>query len=670
MKDERNTKARLERTLILVGVIIIPLAYSLFYLGAFWDPYSRLDKLPVAVVNNDAGAVINDEQRNLGNEIVDKLKTDTSLKWIFTDETDGKAGVSSNKYYAMIQIPQDFSASIASADSTDKHAGIITYESNEVRNFLASQIIGKAVIELEEQARADVNGELTNELSGKLQDVPDQLGDLSDGLEDMYDGAKDLHGGIAQVRSGETTLIDGISSLNGGLSDLKAGAQNLGANMGNLNAGIVQAASGAQTLSAASSQLPDLIKGITDLKSGAADLKSGVDGYVAGVNSLIAQNRQLAGAISSYVSSNPSAASDPTMSAILAQLSSGSSQLTQLEQSGTALKSGAADVKSGSAELAQGTSDLGKLQAGASQLSGAMAQLKDGSAQLNAGAQSLLSGISDAKAGSDDLLSGAKDLQSGTSAVLSGSSELKDGISTAKNEVDDSIADANDELAKTTGLGDYSKEPVELKDTTVNTVPNYGTAFAPYFMSLSMWVGALILFVGIYLDPDNRMPLLSRASGRKYLRSAIFALISLVQSFLLAFLVIGVLHLKVVNLPGFYLTCVLVSLVFMSIVQFLIINFGNVGKFLSILFLVLQLTACGGTFPMETVPAFFNVIYRFMPMTYSVNLLKAAISGVGSNALPNCMVLIGTLSVFLAVTIIASIARDRHGAKDRALSVQ
>jgi YhgE/Pip-like protein len=136
-------------------------------------------------------------------------------------------------------------------------------------------------------------------------------------------------------------------------------------------------------------------------------------------------------------------------------------------------------------------------------------------------------------------------------------------------------------------------------------------------------------------------------------------------------LVMKVLHLEVSNTAAFYLTCVLVAMVFTSIVEFLIVNLGDVGKFLSILFLVLQLTACGGTFPMETVPSFFNAIYRYMPMTYSVNLLKETISGFSSvNATHDVVVLIGIFVVFTGATLAFSLSRKSKARRDLPIEIQ
>ncbi len=93
---------------VVIGVIVIPVLYSYFYLGAFWDPYSRLDTLPVAVVNNDAGATINGEDRNVGEELCKELADSNELKFVFTDEADAKKGTEGNDYYAMILIPENF----------------------------------------------------------------------------------------------------------------------------------------------------------------------------------------------------------------------------------------------------------------------------------------------------------------------------------------------------------------------------------------------------------------------------------------------------------------------------------------------------------------------------------------------------------------------------------
>lgn len=181
-RKKKLTKKNILSISVIVGVVVIPLLYSYFYLGAFWDPYSRLETLPVAVVNLDEGATISDENRNLGQEICTELSSNDSLKFVFTDEADAKEGTLGNDYYATITIPKDFSQNIASASTTDKKTAIITYSPNEKRNYLASQILSRAVLEIEETVRSSVDSEITQQLVDILNQVPDQMSELQDGL--------------------------------------------------------------------------------------------------------------------------------------------------------------------------------------------------------------------------------------------------------------------------------------------------------------------------------------------------------------------------------------------------------------------------------------------------------------------------------------------------------
>ena len=185
-----------------------------------------------------------------------------------------------------------------------------------------------------------------------------------------------------------------------------------------------------------------------------------------------------------------------------------------------------------------------------------------------------------------------------------------------------------------------------------------------YFMSLSLWVGAIILFVGIYFDTEGKFKVLSRESNRKMLRSFMFLMIGFIQAIALALIVRQRLGLKVDNIPLFYASVCLVSMVFIAIVQFFMVHFGSVGKLLSMVMLILQLTSCGGTFPMETVPKIFNVLFPYMPMTYSVALFKQAITDTDTEAvLYNGGILVAILVVFMALTIILSYMKNRKAVK-------
>ncbi|MDP4182743.1 MAG: YhgE/Pip family protein, partial [Bacillota bacterium] len=186
----------------------------------------------------------------------------------------------------------------------------------------------------------------------------------------------------------------------------------------------------------------------------------------------------------------------------------------------------------------------------------------------------------------------------------------------------------------------------------VDPVNDYGTAFAPYFISLSLWVGALIMFVMIYLNPQMRFKKKLIKNMHMDIKFLLYPALGVAQAVGLGLILTNALHLKLNNPAMFYVVITLISLCFISIEQFLIVHLGDIGKFVVIMLLILQLTSSGGTFPNELVPKFFNVINGAMPMTYSIYALKETISGsTGSFLNYNVMVLAVTMIIFLAASL-------------------
>lgn len=797
MEKTKSLARRIKCGVLVFGVIIIPLFYSFFYLDAFWDPYSKLDTVPVAVVNNDTGATINGEFRNLGDQLVNTLKDEKSLKWVFTNDKDAADGMQTGKkYYAVITIPKDFSSKIATADSTNKEEAAITYSSNEKRNYLATQILHSATIQLEEKLRAQVTEEITGQLVDKLNEVPTQLNKLDDGLTQLNDGTVTLGDGMTKLNSGAQSITSNLGTLKNGLGKaytgsktlsgalfkiptLTAGITTLNSGAGTLSGGLNQAAAGAAKLNSGAAAIPTLNAGITKLDSGASQvfagsttlskgtsdllagtttLSKGTSDLLVGTTKLSAGATQLSVSTQQYVQtvniimatvkkySNDTAkmqadygiliAAEPNLTdtqqqdlaalqVTLGFLSGDTTVTKRLSDGGTSLTAGAAglaasvadtntavakinvgaaaantgaaqvnagaarvnggakQVSDGAAQLKASEAKLTELQKGISDLNTALAQLNaggkqvsDGTAalaantaqlkQLQAGVNELSAALAKMKDGSSQLYDGSKTLQTGISDAKDGTAKLQNGITTAKTGVEDSIKTAKEDLKATDGLDKYSGEAVSVKSNPTNPVPNYGTAFAPYFLSLSMWVGALMMLFGIYLDPGKRIKHLAKGSDSRFIRIVAFFCIGIAQSILLAIVLQAGLGLKVNNVVPYYFAIILGSMTFISIVQFCVVNLGDIGKFLAILFLILQLTSCGGTFPMETVPQIFNALYKFMPMTYTVELLREVISGNDmAYAWRNALVLIGVVLVFAALTVLFAFYKR---AKQRRLS--
>ena len=702
----------LQKAALVIGVLMIPLMYSYFYLNAFWDPYQRLDKVPVAVVNLDEGAVINDEERNLGDEITDKLKEEKELGFDFTTAEKAKEGVLKDQYYASITIPKDFSADAATVgEDTKKLHGKIIYSANQKKNYLAAQILENAMPKIKEEVNSKIDKQIVGTISAKVKDVPKQLGKLDGGLLKLDTGAMQLSDGTAKLAGGAGELSDGVSTLNGkvptlkkGVSKLDKGAAELENGLKTYTDGVSQAGQGASALG---SGLKEYTKGVDDAASGASQIKDGMskvssglddmESKVSSASSSLGDLKTGASDLSSGISNFKEGYDQAYQLLAAGQTEQAQQVFGQLKQNLPSLKSGAASLSGGIEQFAGGmqelsggitqlqgavgsngtiTNGVSKLNAGlsvlqskndtlnqsASQLSAGLGQLDSNSAALNQGASQLSSGtgkltgsIPTLASGVNKLDNGAAELAKGAGALDNGAGKLSSGIHTASDEVSSSVAKANTQVGVLDGLPEYAAKPVDTETQYVQGVKNYGSAFAPYFMGLSLWVGGLLIFFGLYFDYNRRIKLLTRDSRRFILRSFAFALVSIGQGILLAFIIKYALHIAVNHTAMFYFGCILTALSFTAVIQFCIINLGDIGKFLVMLLLILQLTSCAGTFPIETQNAFFRAINPFLPMTYSTQLFKEAISGtIGSNFWNSALILAAFAVGFLILTNIFS----------------
>jgi putative membrane protein len=684
---KKLTKKQIIPFIVIIGVIIIPLLYSYFYLGAFWDPYSRLEKLPIAIVNEDTGAMIQGQKRNLGEELCTQLKNDNSLKFEFTDAETAKNGMQGTKYYAMLSIPKNFSLNIASSGDVNKEQAVISYAPNEKRNFLATQILNNGIAKIEKELIASVDTEIVGQLSDKLQSMPDQLSDLSNGLGKMSDGSEALCSGLYTLKNGTNSINSGSASLYQGtstyvnkLGEFKAGMDTAVQGSSSINEGIASLDSGLNDLVNGANSLSKATDNITALKTGSAQLAQGAESfsqnltnYTAGVDQLIQKVNGLTQTMGSY------ALVDPVAAKIYSELATAENvqKLKALSAGSSQLNAASSNIAAGAKQLKDGTANVDALKAGIEQIKTGLTQAKEGSSQLSAGASSLNNGmvtlgeatnaLSDGAVqlnqGAKQLANGSTSLNDGTDALVSGASQLNSGLKDAKTGVDTAVNSGTSQLDALNGLDTFAAHPVTIETNAYQEVPNYGTAFAPYFMSLSMFVGGLMIFFGIYLDADNKFKLLARDSEKKVLRSILYLVIGLVQAIVLGFVLLLALGLNVQHIFMFFVSCCLVSVVFIAIIQFFLVFFKDVGKFLCIAFLILQLTSCGGTFPMELVPKFYNVLFPFMPMTYSVGLFKEAVSGtVGATMFKNGMVLLVILIIVMTLTIILSSVKKKNAA--------
>ena len=624
------------KVIIIIAVIIIPVLYSFFYLKAFWDPYGNLHDMNIAIVNLDEG----DNDENLGTELVNKLKDkDTMTITVLNNSDEAQEGLVNQDYYATITIPKNFTKDLNNAENSDRKVTTISYSPNQKNNYLASQIINKVVTTVETELRSEVSKKVVGKLSDKLEEVPDKMGEISDGANQLQDGTSQLQSGLQELNKGTNSLSTNYEKFDSGVDSAYAGSNKLANGLNSLK-------SGADEIYSGTSQLAEKTN---TLNAGVSSYVKGVNQLVSSVNATSTQIQKVGEDLVKYQSGDQRALTEAIQILQTMQSSSaGSAQLLgTLQSKGT--------------ELEQGVNLLNtKVQT----LNSGMFTLKQGISSAKTGNEELQKGLKELSTNSKTIKEGTKQLSNGSSQALNGSQTLLDGTNTFKNEINNGIENTQEELKNLNGLDEYTSEPVEVDEQDYAQVDSYGVGFAPYFMSISLWVGALIMLIIFYYDPDDRFKLLGRNAQNKYLRAGLYFVISVAQGIVLGFILKAGLGFGVTNIWLYYGTCILTSIVFFSILQFLVIKLGDVGKFLGILLLVLQLAASGGTFPIETVPKFFQSIYKFMPMNYTIRLIKESLIKVDNGMIAkNACILVGIFIVFMSITLIADYLKTKHDKK-------
>ena len=654
--------------LISMAVIsFIPILYSGFFLGSIWDPYGQAKNLPVAFVNEDKGASLNGKSLNVGESVEKKLKDNHDLGWEFVSKQQADAGVNSGHFYAVVTIPSDFSQKAASITKSEPQQAVINFTTTPAKNYIGSLVSNQAAAKV----KSSVSEQITQAYAKGILENLDKLGI---GLDTAANGASTLHDGLGRLQSGTQTYVGGVKqlavnqqSLTGGLAQLSDGSRKLQAGLGQLSNNLPT-----------ESQLSQLSDGMKQLQSGINQLNASVSNpspaLVAQQNKVETEAQTLkktvedsksdlsaAGDTLRTLDTQAAASSSKSTTISLPQISSIYRAFTEIQTIIEQTRTLREDLQALKQQLsAQQT----QLQAGVSALNNGVNQLTPNAItafngynsvrfannQLLAGSASLTNGLSEAKSGSQKLANGASLLESRSGALIDGTSQLTNGADTLANK----LADASNRIKiQPTGATTQQQiaNPVKSEMIEKGNVPNYGYALSPYVLSLSLFVGAIVLNV-IY--PIRKTFSEQESAIRWWLsKASVAGVAAFMQATILMLVMVFFLGLTPEHPAHFIGAIYLTSFAYMSIVSLLVIVLDNPGRFLAMILLVLQLGSSEGTFPIQTANGFFQAINPLVPMTYSIRALRQAISGGLDNAFygGSMWVLVGFLLVANLLTI-------------------
>lgn len=662
-RELNNTMKGKARKLVIGTVALIPLLYGSLYLWAFTNPYKTLDTVPVAVVVEDNGAMINGKMRNIGNEIKTRLKNQKDgsegFQWNFVNSAEANKGLKNGNYFMVATIPASFSKCIASAQYDTPTKAKLHVKYDQASNMLASQIGKTAFRTMRTEISEAIAQEYWEHMFAKVNSASDSLGAAANGAGALHEGSKSLQGGINKLADGSNKLSQSLQKLQGGLGELQKGASRL-------TEANARSKEGAQYLA---QKTQDLANGAQQLSEGTQRLSAATSEFYEGAQKLAASSNELEEHVKAgnaetkaqitgllMQAQNPAVTKEDVL-ANLQSLAEGlgensnllETNLSALSAGADKLSAGSLQIKGGADALMQGMEKVNvgsdKLAAGTNQLADGLAQVSNGSEKLNSGVNEAAQGSVKIVNGSNQLNSGAKKLSDNTPKLVDGAKKLHDGLKNAQKS------------GKINNIAQKSKmmsAPVSLEEHEYSHVENYGTGFAPYFISIGLWVGALM--ATFVLRVMDRRAILN---GMNPLKSALisltpFVIMGVVQAVILMGVVHLVLKLQIDNVLAFYGLGIIASIMFMAIMQMIMVVFHIPGRIVAIVLLMLQITSSAGTFPVQMTPAFFRAVHPYLPMTYSIMGLRQAMAGKNSGEIVSgigMLVLFGVIAI--AITSIA-----------------
>lgn len=580
----------------ILTIVLMPLLYGALYLWTFWNPFGEVDKIPVAIVNSDDGTTVAGEALDAGEQVTQQLIESGQLNLTKVDDkATAMSDLENGTYYFVIDIPEDFSAAVASPTGNDPRQAELTFYFNDANSYL-STIIGQ---DASEQVINQVNSAISKQAVGEVLTAVAGAEPVAD---DAVEGAEQLGQDIGQVSGAVDDLASGVEQITEPLQSAATNSDALATAADDLATRVDSVADQLQA-NVSANPLPTQIEAIGN------EVTTPINNVVAALNGI-----------------DLPAAQDAANN-----LQAASNRLTEI---------------TGSMSTTIAQADTGAIAA--------IGEVKATADGLDRDAAALSQIINEIAAGSRDVATGTAELAEGLDELSTGVDRLASGFSSILARAPQWTPDQRDAVASALGT------PVLLKQDTLNEAPNFGTGFAPFFMSLSLYVGAILAWM--VLEPMRRRPV---ESGVKLFRTVwISYWPALIVGFLQALILYGVvmvIGLRPAHVLGMGLFVILVSATFLAMIQAFNAIFGAaVGRVVTLAFLMLQLVSSGGIYPVETTAGPIQALHAFDPMTYTVNGYRqlSVAETVDSRLWISIAVLAGILVVSLGATALSA-RRDR-----------
>lgn len=670
---------------VVCGLIILPSLYAWFNIKSSWDPYGSTKGIKVAVVNEDRGATFNGKEINVGKQLVDELSKNHDIGWQFVNKEKAEKGVRMGDYFASITIPNNFSEDLISPALDKIVKPKLIYTVNESANAIAPKITESGVKSLKQQiddtVSETVNGAMFKALSDvgveyqtsrdKIREAVDLIYKINDNMpkiEDLinkaYDGTITIDQMLAKIDKimpqVDKTLNDADDALNKGKDFIQKSKESF-----NSLSPIIK---------------EDLIFG-KDLLNGAGEILGNVsESYDKETllkvlnnvnNKLTTVDKTLNSVISMLESINKVGNKDSITNAInrlktiegkLSNLISEINKDIDLVNNNVILQP--ETIKKLNNKIDSIASELGNIIGNYDStivpgINGALDKLDGMSKDALGLIDSTQKVMPDVKNVLSLLSKGTKLTNEELAKVKKNFPEFKKTFNKMVSDIKkvDKKADIDEILKIITGdwkeKTSFLVSPVEIQTNRLFPVPNYGSAMSPFYTTLAIWVGGLILvsILTVSAKPfeDGTVPTPIQVYFGKYLT---FLTIGILQGAIVTLGDVFILKTYVMHPALFVLFGMFISIIFITIIYSTVSVFGNVGKAICIIFLVLQVAASGGTFPVEVMSGFFKGINPFLPFKYAIEGMRGLVGGIVPELMQrDIIILVSAAIIFILIGI-------------------
>lgn len=641
---------------ILIGIMFIPGIYAWLNIDSNWNPYDNTGDLPIAIVNQDDGFTFIDREVNMGDMLVESLKTNNDMKWVFTNEEEAKENVDKSKYYGAIIIPSDFTSKVATIfDNSDIEKPQCTFYVNEKKNPIAPIIVSKAASTLQTKLNESfVNAIVYNVMNeAESKDVITKQASTTDDLIVKLNDAKVE---IKQLQAALNTVVLASNSASNVLSSLKEllpslqnvsdstlqSISNIKDVVNSFNGLFENVNNNVGLIAEASKELSDSVNNILDK----IDLKQDVTGELQAIMDILDTLSKTLTEFNKILESIDTTIPITGLENLKNLTNETLQEITKLQES---IKS-ALDKIAANEEIT--TEVLNDLKNMASKINQNIEKIQkdyennvkpslnkamtDSSKALTSVANVVMS-LNTAMNKNDKVLESLIKALDNTEEITKNINIVLQGLITDIDTIISELGGAKESeiylrivnLLKNSpeDVADFISTPVEMEEIDIYPIESYGSKMAPFYTVLACWVGCTLLVSLLKTDVKETKKISNLKLYEEFFgRFMLFGAVAVLQGFIIAIgdIVLGV---QIMNYPLFILTCMLSSFVFMLIIYSLVISFGKVGSALAVIIMVFQVAGSGGTFPIELLPRGFQILQPYMPFYPAMNALRETIGG-------------------------------------------